>query len=131
MANRSIYCCGCQQEVSARLTDGREIYPHRKDLKSLPFWRCDDCGNFVGCHHQTSDRTKPLGCIPTPEIKAVRQEIHRVIDPLWKSGKVARGKLYGMIAHVLGIDEFHTAELRTVGDAQEALRVAREIGASL
>jgi hypothetical protein len=36
-----------------------------------------------------------------------------------------------MIAHVLGIDEFHTAELRTVGDAQEALRVAREIGASL
>ena len=67
-----IWCCGCGKEVDARLTDGAEVYPHRRDLASLPFWKCDACGNFVGCHHKTRERTKPLGCIPTPEIKDVR-----------------------------------------------------------
>ena len=46
---REILCCGCGGEkVQARLTHGSEIYPHRKDLYSLPFWKCDACGNFVG-----------------------------------------------------------------------------------
>ncbi len=73
--NRSIFCCGCKADVRARLTSGKEIYPHRSDLSSLPFWRCDGCGNFVGCHHKTKDRTRPLGCIPTPEIKEERQRV--------------------------------------------------------
>ena len=29
---RLIRCCGCGDKVQARLTDGSEIYPHRKDL---------------------------------------------------------------------------------------------------
>ena len=36
-----IYCCGCAQDVTARLTDGSEIYPHRLDLADIPFWVCD------------------------------------------------------------------------------------------
>lgn len=35
-----IFCCGCQKEVDALLTSGAEIYPHRCDLKDLPFWKC-------------------------------------------------------------------------------------------
>lgn len=119
-----IWCCGCNAEVSARLTDGREIYNHRPDLRDLPFWKCDDCGNFVGCHHKTKDRTKPLGCIPTKEIKNARQHLHRLIDPIWKSGKMGRRELYREIAKGLGIDEYHTAELRSVDDARQAYRVA-------
>jgi len=77
-----IYCCGCLIKVNARLTDGSEIYPHRKDLSSLPFWVCDKCGNYVGCHHKTSNRTAPLGCIPTSEIRAARNRIHKMLDPM-------------------------------------------------
>lgn len=77
-----IYCCGCEKKVPARLTDGAEIYPHRHDLSGLPFWKCDTCGNFVGCHHKTKNRTRPLGCIPTPEIKEARKRIHSLLDPL-------------------------------------------------
>lgn len=77
-----IHCCECGNDVDARLTDGREIYPHRLDLFSLPFWKCDKCKNFVGCHHKTKYRTKPLGCIPTPEIKNARKQIHSLLDPL-------------------------------------------------
>lgn len=123
-----IYCCGCQEKVEARLTDGREIYPHRGDLADLPFWKCDTCGNFVGCHHKTKDRTRPLGCIPTPEIKNARKHIHRILDPLWKSGRYNRGKLYGIISERIGW-EYHTASIRSVEEAREIYKIVKELAA--
>jgi hypothetical protein len=130
-AQRKIWCCGCNEDVQARLTDGREIYPHRRDLAGLPFWRCDGCNNFVGCHHKTQDRTNPLGCIPTKEIKAARQHIHKLIDPLWKGKKIKRRDLYQLMAAKLGIEEYHTAELRSVEDARAAYRAGRAVAAEL
>jgi len=124
---RSIFCSGCQADVSARLTSGKETYPHRRDLHELPFWKCDACGNFVGCHHKTKDRIKPLGCIPTPAIKQERQRIHQVLDPLWKSQRYGRRELYSMIAHVLGVEEYHTAEIRSVDEARRVYRVIDDI----
>ena len=131
MGARALWCCGCNADVQARLTDGREIYPHRGDLAGLPFWKCDTCGNFVGCHHKTSDRTRPLGCIPTPEIKGARQHIHRVLDPLWESGRMKRGAVYAELAQRMGKPEYHTAEIRSVDEARQVYRIVQEIGASL
>jgi hypothetical protein len=125
---RRLYCCQCVGEVSVRLTDGREVYPHRPDLFSLPFWKCDDCGNHVGCHHKTKDPTRPLGNIPTKELKNARQHIHRILDPIWKSGKMPRGKLYTRIAQELGYEEYHTAEIKTIEEARKVYAVVREIG---
>src|SRR5258708_25759364 len=71
-----IWCVACNRLVEALLTDGRTIYPHRKDLQSLPFWKCLACGNYVGCHHKTNDPTRPLGNIPSPELRELRKEIH-------------------------------------------------------
>lgn len=119
-----IHCCACGCDVNARLTNGGEIYPHRPDLSSLPFWKCEDCGNFVGCHHKTADRTKPLGCIPTPELKAVRKRIHSELDPIWQSGKIGRKAIYKAISDELGW-EFHTAELRSVDEAAKVLDIVR------
>lgn len=85
--NREIYCSGCGVKVKARLTDGGEIYPHRPDLSDLPFWKCDTCGNYVGCHHKTEDRTRPLGIIATPELRNAKNHIHRILDPLWQTGR--------------------------------------------
>lgn len=122
MSKRTIYCCGCSSDVLARLTDGAEIYPHRHDLDRLPFWKCDACGNFVGCHHKTKQRTAPLGCIPTPELKRARFHIHALLDPLWKSGHFDRKELYASIATALGIEKYHTAELRSIEQARAAYR---------
>lgn len=124
---RKIYCTGCGHDVQARLTSGQEVYSHRKDLYALPFWICDTCGNFVGCHHKTKNRTRPLGCIPTKEIKNARQHIHRILDPIWKSGRMGRGELYAEIADRLGVDDYHTAEIRSVEEARAAYRVIKEI----
>lgn len=118
-----IYCCGCGTDVGARLTDGREIYPHRPDLQDVPFWRCDMCGNFVGCHHKTRKRTEPLGCIPTAEVREARKRLHALIDPIWKSGKMSRTGLYAALSHKLG-RAYHTAEIRTVEEANVAYQAA-------
>lgn len=121
-----IYCCGCGEKVEARLTDGAEIYPHRKDLCDLPFWKCDACGNYVGCHHKTENRTRPLGCIPTPEIKNARQRIHKLIDPAWQSGTINRKNLYAMIGEKMG-KKYHTANIRSVDEARQVYKVAKKL----
>lgn len=121
-----IFCVECQKEVSAHLTDGREIYPHRSDLYDLPFWKCTSCSNFVGCHHKTKDRTRPLGCIPNKEIKNARIHIHAILDPLWKSGKFKRRELYKLISDKLGWS-YHTAKLRSLEEARIVFKIIREL----
>lgn len=121
-----LWCCACADYVTARLTDGAEVYPHRADLADLPFWRCDECGNWVGCHHKTKNRTKPLGNIPSPELKKARGHIHALIDPLWKSKRIGRSELYQRMSAKLGWN-YHTASLRTIDEAREAYRAGLEI----
>lgn len=124
---KKIYCCGCGKKVNARLTSGYEVYPHRKDLHSLPFWKCDVCKGFVGCHHKTSTPTVPLGNIPTDAIKKLRIEIHAILDPLWKSGVIKRSSLYAKMAKVLGIKEYHTANIKTLDEAKNVLDAAKKL----
>ena len=119
-----IYCCACRQDVDARLTSGAEIYPHRHDLAELPFWRCDDCGNHVGCHHQTRNRTQPLGVIATTEIKLARRHIHAILDPIWRSGKMKRASLYKKISDELGW-QYHTGNIRTIEEARKVYVIVR------
>ena len=121
-----IYCCACAKDVDARLTNGGEIYPHRHDLKSLPFWKCDTCKNFVGCHHKTKNRTAPLGCIPTAEIKDARKHIHALIDPIYQSGLMTRKKLYELLSDAVGW-KYHTAKIRTIEEARTAYKAALKI----
>lgn len=125
--NRKIYCCGCGCAVDARLTYGSEIYPHRKDLVALPFWKCDVCGNSVGCHHKTKNPTEPLGVIATPEIKRARQHIHQILDPIWKSGRMKRGAIYAEIASRLGVKEYHTSNIKTLEYARKVYRAILDI----
>ena len=115
-----IYCCNCEKEVSARLTDGREIYPHRDDLYHLPFWICDTCGMCVGCHHKTNDPTRPLGNIPSPEIQQARKKIHALLDPIWKSGAITRNRAYKYISDCIGW-RYHTAKIRNMQEVDKVL----------
>ena len=121
-----IYCTGCEAEVDARLTDGKERYPHRPDLYELPFWKCDTCKGYVGCHHKTKDRTKPLGYIATPAILDARKKIHAVLDPLWKSGKIKRGQAYAYVGHRLG-KPYHNGEIKTVDEARQIYQIVGQL----
>ncbi len=125
-----IYCCGCEKDIEARLTSGAEIYPHRDDLADLPFWKCDQCRNYVGCHHKTKNPTRPLGCIATPKLVDARRHIHKIIDPLWQNHPLkfrARGWIYRWLAHKTGKKDYHTAEIRSIDEAREIYLLALTI----
>lgn len=123
-----IFCCNCNAAVEVRLTDGVEVYPHRPDLHSLPFWKCDVCKGFVGCHHKTKDRTKPLGCIPSPEIKELRKKIHALLDPMWMTGQHSRKYIYGKLTSAIG-RQYHTAEIRSADEAALVITELRRMAA--
>lgn len=126
MTTKQIHCCGCGEKVEARLTDGEEIYPHRSDLHRLPFWKCDNCGNYVGCHHKTKDRTRPLGCIPISEIRNARKYIHAILDPIWKNGIIPRKELYEMVSNECGW-KFHTSMTRSIEECRKIYRIVKQI----
>lgn len=125
-----IYCCECQHDIEANLVTGAEVYPHRPDLSKIPFWKCPTCGNYVGCHYKTSSSTKPLGCIPSAEIREARSHIHRILDPLWKSGRIGRTDLYKMLTEKLGWT-YHTSHIRTIEEARKVYQLVKEIAESL
>lgn len=124
--NKEIDCIACRSKVNARLTNGKEIYPHRPDLYEIPFWKCDTCKNYVGCHHRSKQRTKPLGCIATPEIFQKRKIIHAIIDPIWKSGKMPRKLIYIKLSKVFG-REYHTGDIRSLEEADKIIEAARNL----
>lgn len=125
----SIFCCGCNAQVDARLTNGAEVYPHRSDLHHLPFWKCDHCGNYVGCHHKTKDKTRPLGNIPTPELRNARRHIHTILDPIWRGGTMDRAELYLKLSELLGY-EYHTAQIASIEEARAVYRAVLKIASS-
>lgn len=82
-------CSYCGQP--ARLVDGSWVYPHRPDLKSKVFWMCDPCNAWVGCHRAKKDGgrgdgTLPLGRLANAQLRKLKQEAHKVFDPLWRNG---------------------------------------------
>lgn len=121
-----IFCCTCNQDVEAELANGQFVYPRRADLYELPFWLCPTCHNSVGCHHKTSDRTKPLGVIPSIQIKNYRKQIHEIMDPIWKLGLMPRGKVYAKLSKSLD-RPYHTAEIRTQGEAELIIEAIKQL----
>lgn len=113
----TLFCGSCEQP--ARLTDGREIYPHRPDLAERNIWKCDGCGGYVGCHPRTK---VPLGTPANAELRKARKLLHEQrFDHIWKTAdrtggyhpedekarwrirRAARTRLYGYLAQQLAI----------------------------
>ena len=96
------YCKGL-----ATVTTGRVIYPHRPDLFMKPFWRCNGCGAYVGCHPGTY---APLGTLASREVRRARLQAHAAFDARWKSGgDMPRKEAYAWLAAELGlpVDQCH------------------------
>ncbi len=121
-----IWCCNCNCTITARLTNGKEIYPYLQNLRSIPFWTCDSCKGIVGCHYKTNTPTKPLGCIPSQQITKARKEIHKILDPLWKNKKISRNQLYKKLSNYLGY-QYHTAEIKDIEEARKIYRFILDI----
>ena len=122
----TIYCTGCKNNVEARLTNGLERYPHRQDLHDIPFWTCDKCKSWVGCHYKTDRPTRPLGYLATPQILNARKKIHALLDPLWKSKRIKRGQAYAYVSNRIG-KTYHNGEIKTLDEARQIYKIVEEL----
>lgn len=93
-----VVCDYCHRD--AVRVGAEKIYPHRPDLLGKWFWECEPCGAYVGCHPGT---TNPLGRLANAELRRAKQSVHRILDPLWKSGKMKRKAAYALLAERLNI----------------------------
>lgn len=109
----SIFCVQCDKFIQANKIFGLSVYPHRKDLYNKAFYQCPHCGNYVGTHKDG----RPLGTIPTPELRSLRNEVHRIIDEYWLPTKdrKKRKELYADLSRFLG-REYHTGELNSMAE---------------
>lgn len=121
-----IWCVSCGKEVDAELTNGAVVYPHRADLKNLPFWKCPTCGNWVGTHYKTKNPLKPLGVIADKGLKITRAAIHKRLDEIWRSGVMTRSQCYRWLSKRVGY-EYHTANLRSIGEAKRVLKLVEQL----
>ena len=96
-----IWCTTCNCVVEARKTDGSEIYPHRKDLKELIFYKCT-CNSTIGCHKDTD---KPMGTLANDKLKKARIVAHKEFDDLFKNGYMSRKKAYEWLSDKLNISK--------------------------
>lgn len=97
---RRVKCDYCGRD--AKLVGGKAIYPHRRDLYRLSFWRCEPCDAHVGVH-KNSDSLKPLGRLANKQLRKWKQAAHASFDPLWRSKKMSRRGAYSFLSEKLGI----------------------------
>lgn len=109
-----LFCCHCQINVDAIKLTGKDVYPHRNDLYHLVLWGCPNCYNHVGCHRGTDT---PLGSIPTRQLRGIRKDLHKFLDPLWQSKKFTRTEVYFMLTRDLGYT-YHTGNVNSVTEAR-------------
>lgn len=122
-----LYCCVCKRIMKCGLVTGKNIYPHRPDLYTKHFYKCPACGNYVGCHERfIKGGYEPLGCIPTPELKSKRHDLHLLLDPLWESGKIPRKALYKKISEKLGY-EYHTGNTKSIEEIETVENIIQKI----
>lgn len=75
-----------------------EVYGRRYGNSYMCYY-CKPCDAYVGCHNNTQ---RALGTMANKELRTARKNAHEVIDPIWKTGAMSRGKLYSELAKALG-----------------------------
>lgn len=102
MKEVKVFCPFCGKE--AELVEYSAIY--RKNYGYSYYYLCKDCHAYVACDNYTR---RPLGTMANPELRELRQRVHAVIDPIWRSRKLSRQVVYTKLSDMLGY-EYHTAE---------------------
>lgn len=85
-------------EKPAKYAPNEEFYGKRYG-KSYMCYFCKPCDAYVGTHNNTKE---PLGTMANQDLRNWRKKAHRVIDPLWKSGKMKRNEMYKLLNNEFG-----------------------------
>lgn len=68
---------------------------------------CHACQAYVGTHQPNAKfghaGDEPLGTLAKKSLRQKRQQVHRVMDPIWRELRWNRQKLYDWLAARMGI----------------------------
>lgn len=121
----TVICPYCNQP--AEWVENKEIYG-RNYGKSYMMYYCRPCDAYVGCHNNTRN---PLGTLANKELRELRKQAHRVIDPFWKEGLIERKHVYSRLRRHFGF-HIHVGESdldlcrRIVAEAPRLLEMSKE-----
>jgi hypothetical protein len=68
--------------------------------------------------------------LSTKELREARSHIHKLLDPIWLSGRINRKEAYAYISKELGYT-YHTGEIRSVIDARKVYRIIQQLKRTL
>lgn len=97
-AVENLICPYCNKE--SEWVENKAVYGKNYG-KSYMMYLCKPCNAYVGCHENTR---KPLGIMVNAEGREWKKKAHELFDPLWKSGKMSRGKAYELLKSHFGKD---------------------------
>jgi hypothetical protein len=111
-------CAGPVVLVQNRVLYGENI----GEWPALYFCLC--CEASVGCHDFS---IYPKGLMADRAVRAARQQVHRLLDPLWQSGRMTRDQAYNLLAEAMRVPPWETVHVGSMDMAQcaraaEALR---------
>jgi hypothetical protein len=88
--------CGC----AASKVKGSQLFPRRRDLWDLYFWRCDPCDAHIGADPITGQPTGPLA---NAHLRKARSLAHKAFDELWRSRRMTRTQAYKWLSEKTGL----------------------------
>ena len=100
-----MFCPYCGKK--ARWCENKEVYG-RNYGRSYMCYYCKSCDAYVGCHNNSKT---PMGTMANKKLRSLRNEVHRILDPIWQETDITRSQLYEMISEEFG-GQWHTGWAR-------------------
>ena len=119
-------CIECGKSVDAVLTEGAVVFKDKPAARYYKFWVCPHCKNSVA---RRKDDGKPVGAIPNPQVRRLRQNIHMSLDAVWATGRFKRRDTYDYIARLLNSPTFQVGHICNKTQhmlAKNAIKVFKE-----
>lgn len=95
-------CPYCGSSVTLR--DASHVHGVRGNGLLYVCDRFPRCDAYVGVHEGSS---RPLGTLADRELRIWRRLAHESLDPLWRSGRMARREAYRLLQEILAVPAEH------------------------
>ena len=127
-----VWCCKCHRDVNAILVSGMTINVKRPEGWNKKYYQCPHCLNYCGAQKHDKEWL-PLASIAGPELRAERQRLHELFDPVWKNDPLPSISRKGWYTYMtIGMNRgpdyrFHFGFLRSFRECRRAEMLIKRI----
>lgn len=78
-----LWCCKCHRDVEAQLVSGMTVNTRRPESWNQKYYQCPHCLNYC-LAQKFGGEWRPMANIASPALRAERQRLHNLFDPVWQ-----------------------------------------------